>query len=223
MVHLALGLQDRMVGTATWTDRIRPNLAPSHGENRDDESGDGPRTKPLRLSTIQTEVRQLAQIFDVRAKGEALAADLQRRLEQVRADNAARDPKEISIASWFANTESPYVAGCCGSSGIISRAAGVRNVFADTQDEFPQVSWETMLDRDPTVLVLGDLQRKSQTGDKLADKIRFLETDPVTKRLTAVRKKRYVILNGADMNPSIRTVDGAEKVSAGIRRLGLVR
>ncbi|WP_051471154.1 ABC transporter substrate-binding protein [Patulibacter minatonensis] len=278
-ILLSLGLADRMVGTATWTDRIRPNLAaanakvprlgddavsyerilktepdlvsasfayalngddpdrrdrfaklgvptylaPSHCENRDDESGDGPRSKPLQLSTISTEIRQLAQIFDVRPKGEALVADLERRLEKVRAANASRDPEEISIAYWFANTESPYVAGCCGSSGIISRTAGVRNVFADTKDEFPQVGWETVLDRDPTVLVLGDLQRKSQTGDKLADKIRFLESDPVTKRLTAVRKRRYVILNGADMNPSIRTVDGAEKVSAGIRKLGLVR
>jgi iron complex transport system substrate-binding protein len=278
-ILLSLGLADRMVGTSTWTDRIRPNLAaanakvprlgddtvsferilktepdfvsasfayalngddpdrrdrfaklgvptylaPSHCENRDDESGDGPRSKPLQLSTISTEIRQLAEIFDVRPKGEALVADLEQRLEKVRADNTKRDPKEISIAYWFANTESPYVAGCCGSSGIISRAAGVRNVFADTKDEFPHVGWETVLDRDPTVLVLGDLQRKSQTGDKLADKIKFLESDPVTKRLTAVRKKRYVILNGADMNPSIRTVDGAEKVSAGIRKLGLVR
>lgn len=278
-ILLSLGLADRMVGTATWTDRIRANLAaananvprlgddavsferilktepdfvsasfayalngedpdrrdrfaelgvptylaPSHCENRDDESGDGPRTKPLQLSTIATEIRQLAQVFDVRPKGEELVTELEDRLEKVRTDNADRDPDEISIAYWFANTESPYVAGCCGSSGIISRAAGVKNVFADTQDEFPQVSWETILDRDPTVLVLGDLQRRSQTGDKLADKIRFLETDRVTRRLTAVRKRRYVILNGADMNPSIRTVDGAEKVSAGIRKLGLVR
>jgi iron complex transport system substrate-binding protein len=30
-------------------------------------------------------------------------------------------------------------------------------------------------------------------------------------------------MNGADMNPSIRTVDGAEKLADGIQKLGLNR
>ena len=33
--------------------------------------------------------------------------------------------------------------------------------------------------------------------------------------------KRYIVVNGADLNPSIRTVDGAEKVADGLRRFGL--
>ncbi|MDQ8044014.1 MAG: ABC transporter substrate-binding protein, partial [Patulibacter sp.] len=274
-ILLSLGLADRMVGTAGWTDRIRPNLAaanatvkrlsdtevsfervldenpdlvtasfaygidgddparrdtyaklgvptylsPTHCEGRTDESGDGPRDHPLQMSTIYTEIRQLAEIFDVQARGEALVDQLEGRLAKVQ---RAPGGKPISVLFWFANTESPYVAGCCGSPGIIARATGTTNAFVGTHVEWPQAGWETVLQKDPTVLVLGDLQRKSQTGDKLADKIRFLETNPVTKRLTAVREHRYVIMNGADMNPSIRTVDGAEKLAAGIRKLGLV-
>jgi iron complex transport system substrate-binding protein len=273
-ILLSLGLQDRMVGTATWTDAIRPNLAaanakvprlsdsdvsyervlkaepdlvtasfgyslngddldrrkayaglgvptylaPSHCDGRTDESGDGPRDHPLAMETIYQEIRDLATIFDVQPRGDALVVDLEDRLAKVSAGTKA---KGVSVAFWFANTESPYMAGCCGSSGIIARASGATNAFGDTKDEWPQVSWESVLDRDPTVLVLGDLRRKSQTGDKLEDKIRFLKTNPVTKRLTAVRKERFVILNGADMNPSIRTVDGAEKLAAGIHELGL--
>lgn len=194
-------------------------LAPSHCQDRDgDTSGDGPRSKPLEMETIYTEIRQLAQIFDVAPRGETLVADLEQRLAKVR-DGV--DAKGVSVAFWFANTESPYMAGCCGSPGVMVRAIGAENVFADTHDEWPQIGWETVLERDPDVLVLGDLQRKSQTGDKLADKIRFLKTNPVTRKLTAVREERFVIMNGADMNPSIRTVDGAEKLAAGIAKFGL--
>ena len=32
----------------------------------------------------------------------------------------------------------------------------------------------------------------------------------------------YVVVNGADLNPSIRTVDGAEKVAHRLRELGFV-
>lgn len=82
------------------------------------------------------------------------------------------------------------------------------------------MSWEVIADRDPDVLVLADLSRRTIDGDALAAKIEFLETNPVTSRLTAVREKRYIVVNGADLNPSIRTVDGTEKVADGLRRLG---
>lgn len=274
-VLLSLGLADRIVGTAGWTDKIRPNLAaanakvprlsdqeasleriletepelvtasfayglqgddpdrrarfaklgvqtylaPSHCKDRGgDPSGDGPRAKPIEMETMHEEIRQLAQIFDVQQRGEAVIADLERRLAAVQRKGGGTD---ATVAFWFANTEAPYMAGCCGSPGIIARSVGAENVFADTQTEWPQIGWETVLERDPDVLVLGDLQRKSQTGDKLADKIKFLKTNPVTKKLTAVQKERFVIMNGADMNPSIRTVDGAEKLSKGIEAFGL--
>jgi iron complex transport system substrate-binding protein len=34
--------------------------------------------------------------------------------------------------------------------------------------------------------------------------------------MTAVREKRYVPLHGAEMNPSIRLVDGVEKLAAAL-------
>ena len=274
-VLLSLGLQDRLVGTATWTDPVRENLraanakvprladdVPSmekvldrqpelvtasfgfalNGEDRDRRrryeklgvatymapsectdrdgggSGDGPRARPLRIEVIHREIRELARIFDVAERGERLVADLRRRLA---AAGRVRAAPGTSVAFWFANDKSPYMAGCCGSSGIISRTLGVENAFADTHDEWPQVSWEAVAERDPDVLVLGDLSRRQQTAEDFRSKVRFLESNPVTRRMTAVRRKRYVAMNGADLNPSIRTVDGAEKLAAGLRRFGL--
>lgn len=273
-ILLSLGLADRMVGTATWTDAIRPDLAkanatvprladntvsyervlkaepdlvtasfgyslngedpdrraqyaklgvptylaPSHCDGRTDESGDGPRSHPLEMQTIYREITQLAEIFDVPSRGKALVADLEQRMT---AAAAAKPKDDVSIAYWFANTELPYMAGANGSPGVMSRTLGLDNVFADTDAEWPQISWESVLDRDPDVIALGDLRRDQETGDRLADKIRFLESNPVTKQLTAVREKRYVVLNGADMNPSIRTVDGTEKLVKTLTDLGL--
>ncbi|CAM5670994.1 Iron complex transport system substrate-binding protein OS=Streptomyces violarus OX=67380 GN=FHS41_007991 PE=4 SV=1 [Streptomyces violarus] len=41
--------------------------------------------------------------------------------------------------------------------------------------------------------------------------------------MDAVRHKRYVLLSGQSMNPTIRTVEGVEKVAAGLREFGLVK
>ena len=118
-------------------------------------------------------------------------------------DNLSRSPEELAELV-----------------GIITDAVGAKNIFDDTTNEWPQVSWETVLDRNPTALVLADLSRRSLAGDALDSKISFLESNPVTARLDAVRNKRYIVVNGADLNPSIRTVDGIEKVADALERWG---
>ncbi|UPW06914.1 ABC transporter substrate-binding protein (plasmid) [Rhodococcus pyridinivorans] len=277
-ILLSLGLADRMIGTATWTDPVRENLAddnarvPRLAENNpsietvldtepdfvsasfggtlgpggvadraqfaqlgvptylsptdcdgiDDSSvnADGNRTTPLAMDTVYQEIRELAAIFDVRERGEQLVAALQSRYDAAANRIAA---SQATLAFWFADTSTPYVAGCCGSSGIITAAVGAKNVFDDTTSEWPQVSWETVLDRNPTALVLADLSRRSLAGDALDSKIEFLETNPVTAQLTAVRHRHYIVVNGADLNPSIRTVDGIEKVADALEQWGYRR
>lgn len=269
-ILLSLGLADRMVGTATWTDPVRENLAEDNAEvpqlavdkpsletvldaepdfvsasfagtlgpggvadreqfeslgvptylapsdcvGKVSVNADGARTEPFTMDAIYGEIRDLARIFDVAERGEELIAGLERRMQD------SRLRADADLAYWFSDIRAPYFGGCCGSPGVITDTVGARNIFVDTTEEWPQVSWEVIADRDPDVLVLADLSRRTIDGDALAAKITFLESNPVTARLTAVREKRYVVVNGADLNPSIRTVDGTEKVADGLRRLG---
>lgn len=269
-ILLSLGLADRMVGTATWTDPVRANLAqdnarvpqlavnkpsletvldaepdfvsasfagtlgpggvadrdqfeslgvpsylaPSDCVGKVSVNADGARTEPFTMAAIYGEIRDLARIFDVTERGEELIAGLEQRIQGSRLD------ADADLAYWFSDIRAPYFGGCCGSPGVITDTVGARNIFVDTTEEWPQVSWEVVADRDPDVLVLADLSRRTIDGDALAAKIAFLESNPVTSRLTAVQHKHYIVVNGADLNPSIRTVDGTEKVADGLRRLG---
>ncbi|MES4903175.1 MULTISPECIES: ABC transporter substrate-binding protein [unclassified Streptomyces] len=183
-----------------------------------DSGGDGARGAPLTLDTVYGEIADLARAFGVEERGKKLVAGLKARVSKA---TAGLHASGVSLMYWFANSQSPYLAGCCGAPGAITRAVGAENAFADTHDEWPQINWETVADRDPDVIVLGDLTRKQQTAESAQAKIRFLERNPATRNLTAVKKKRYVLLSGQAMNPSIRTVEGIEKVAAGLRDLGL--
>lgn len=273
-ILLALGLSDRIVGTATWTDpvleefaeenatipRLADNapsleavldtepdfvtasfgstlgeggvadreqfhelgvgtyLSPADCVGKVADSGDGVRETPFTDEMLYREITELAQIMDVEEAGEDLITDLQDRL-----DGAAQvDASGVSAMYWFANSESPYMAGCCGAPGLISNSLGLENVFDDTTQEWPQINWEVVAERDPDVIVLGDLTRESQTAETAAAKIAYLESNPVTREMTAVREKRFIAITGAEMNPSLRTVYGVETVSAGLVELGLV-
>ncbi|WP_030555934.1 ABC transporter substrate-binding protein [Streptomyces exfoliatus] len=276
-ILLSLGLADRMVGTATWTDPVLaglekenakvPRLAdryPSFEKVLDTEpdfaaasfaytlgkggvadrerfeklgvptylsptdcvgkdnsgDGDGVRTRPLTMDTVYGEIRDLARVFGVPERGEKLVGQLKARVTKA---TSGGDFTDARVLYWFSDAESPYMAGCCGAPGIVTNALGAKNVFDDTRAEWPQVNWETVADRDPDVLVIGDLTRRAQSAESAAKKIEFLESDPVTRNMTAVRKKRYVLLRGQAMNPTIRTVEGVEKVAAALRSYGLAK
>ncbi|MFD7078298.1 ABC transporter substrate-binding protein [Nocardioides sp. NPDC059952] len=273
-ILLSLGLADRVVGSATWTDPVLDSLAaanedvPRLAENapsyervletepdfvtasfastlgeggvttpenleklgvgsylspaeclKDNEGDDdGTRHDALEIETILGEITDLARIFGVPERGEELVADLSRRLENAESEAPAGD---VSAMYWFANSESPYLAGCCGGPGIIGRTLGVENVFDDTTDEWPQINWETVAERNPDVIVLGDLTRKSQTAETARAKIDYLKTNPVTSQMEAVKNDRFVTLSGAELNPSIRTVYAVENVAEQLADLGL--
>ena len=273
-ILLALGLGERIVGTATWTDpvleefaeqnatipRLADNepslesvldtepdfvtasfrntlgeggvaereqfhelgvgtyLSPADCVGKVADSGDGERETPFTEDLLFREITELAQIMDVEEAGEELIADLQERL-----DGAARvDASGVSAMYWFANSESPYMAGCCGAPGLISTTLNLENVFDDTTQEWPQINWEVVAERDPDVIVVGDLTRKSQTAETADAKIAYLESNPVTREMTAVREGSFIAITGAEMNPSLRTIYGIETVSEGLVDLGLV-
>ena len=273
-ILLALGLGEKIVGTATWTDpvleefaeqnatipRLADNepsleavldtepdfvtasfrntlgeggvaerdqfhelgvgtyLSPADCVGKVADSGDGERETPFTEDLLFREITELARIMDAEEAGEELVADLQDRL-----DGAARvDASGVSAMYWFANSESPYMAGCCGAPGLISTTLNLENVFDDTTQEWPQINWEVVAERDPDVIVVGDLTRKSQTAETADAKIAYLESNPVTREMTAVREGRFIAITGAEMNPSLRTVYGVETVSEGLVELGLV-
>ena len=265
-ILLSLGLGDRVVGTASWTDPVLESLADANADvprladnaptyevlldtdpdfvtasfgrhfaeggvvsrQRLDETGiasylsptdcdDGesvnggaPRTTALTVDVLYTEIRELAEIFDVRDRGEALIAEL---TERASAATEGVDFGGRSVVFWFADTKTPYVAGSFGAAALLASATGMENVISST-DDWPATGWETVVDDAPDILVVGDLQRDRFPGDRLDDKLDFLRSDPLTSTLDAVENDRIIALHGAEMNPSIRFVDGLEKIRA---------
>lgn len=192
--------------------------APSDCEGKKATDGDGERETPVTLDVVYKEITQLGELTGTSDRAAEVVAELKSRVEKASGSN---DAEGTTVMYWFANSESPYLAGCCGAPGIISNALGLKNVFDDTREEWPQISWEGVAARNPQVIVVGDLTRKSQTAETAQAKIAFLESNPVTREMDAVKNKRYVLVTGAEMNPSIRTVNGIENVSAGLAKLDL--
>ncbi|TDK39469.1 ABC transporter substrate-binding protein [Rhizobium deserti] len=182
----------------------------------------GSRDQLWNMDLLYKEIDELSQIFDVADRGQALIADFRKREASLRAGVAA-DGKKLSYVFWFSSpspSADAYLGGKNGASGFIADLLGGRNAI-DADAEWPTLGWEGIIAANPDVIVVASLDRNRWELDKPEAKIKFLNTDPAVSQMPAVKNKAIVVMDGQAMNPTIRTIYGAEQVAAQMKALGL--
>lgn len=199
-------------------------LMPSDCEGKDNLVGaDGTRLEPFRIDSIYNSISQLAEIFDVQARGERLNSELKARLAKAAATVKGKDLKDTSALFWFSSADldiDPYVAGRKGIPDYMLQTLGVRNVV-QSDEEWPTVGWETIAKANPTFLVIARMDRRRFPADDYQKKLEFLRSDPVTRNMDAVRHNRIVILDAHAMQASTRLFSGMETLASAINGFDL--
>lgn len=187
------------------------------------EGGDGVRKELFTMDLIYQEIAELAQIFDIQDRGTKLIADLKAREAAAVASIKGAEAKNLPIVFWFSSKEvkgEAYIAGKNSAPAYILKTLGAKNVVT-TEEEWPMIGWETIVQADPAVIVIATMDRRRYAADDPAVKVSFLESDPVVSQLDAVKNKRFVMMDAQSMNPTIRTIDGIETLAKGIQSFGL--
>ena len=174
----------------------------------------------LTMDDIHQEIRDLAAIHGVPERGDELVGELRARMDAAARTASDAGSRGRTVFYWYSSDEAPYSAGGIGAPQIAADTVGATNIYADSDEEWPQVNWEDVAAKNPDVLVLGDLKRAMQSGDTADDKIAHLESNPVTAQMDAVRNRRYVIVPGSSLDPSMRTVDLAEALVGALAESG---
>jgi len=189
------------------------------------DGGDGVRKELFTMDLVYQEIGELAQIFDVKERGDALIADLKKREADAVASIAGAKAKDLPIVFWFSSKEvngDAYIAGKNSAPAYILKTLGARNVVT-TEEEWPLVGWETIAQANPAVIVIATMDRRRYAADDPKVKVDFLEKDPVTSQLDAVKNRHFVMMDAQSMNPTIRTIDGIEILAKGIKSFGLAQ
>lgn len=169
-------------------------------------------TDPATFDHLFAQIRQVAALFGVKAKGEQVIRQQRAALARARGANPPGTGKKI--VWWDSDTKAPFVGACCGGPALIMRTVGATNVFAKPKGNWTTVDWESVAAANPDVIVLVDA-----SWDTAKSKMAFLAKDPVMRNLDAVKNKRYVVIPFSDSTPGVRMVDGVERLAAGLRSL----
>ncbi|MGY5802275.1 ABC transporter substrate-binding protein [Rhizobium sp. LEGMi12c] len=189
------------------------------------DGGDGVRKELFTMDLVYKEIGELAEIFDAKDRGDALIADLKKREADAVASISGAKSKDLPIVFWFSSKEvsgDAFIAGKNSAPAYILKTIGARNVVT-TEEEWPLVGWETIAQANPAVIVIATMDRRRYAADDPKVKVDFLEKDPVTSQLDAVKNKHFVMMDAQSMNPTIRTIDGIEILAKGIKSFGLAQ
>lgn len=159
------------------------------------------------LDALYTDLANLGEIFDVKDRSDKLIADFKAQVAAV-----PQPERRPSVFLYDSGQDKPYTAGRFAAADEIITRAGGRNVMGDIADSWVTSGWESVVQRDPEVIVVNDY------GDTTADAKRaFLKSFPPLAGVSAIRNDRIFVLDYADLVESPRNPAAITALAAYLR------
>ena len=167
------------------------------------------------LADVTTTLRQIGERIGSGPAAERLAAEIERRIEAVRA--AAPQTNRPRTLVVFAREpfalRGIYASGGVGFVHDMVTAAGGDNVFADARKEAVQATTELILSRAPDIII----ELRAEPMDKTAKAKEVRTWNPLAS-VPAVKQGRVRILDDArTVIPGPRVAEGIEVLAAALR------
>lgn len=160
------------------------------------------------LDDLYRDLLNLGRIFSVEVRAEALVAGLRTRIDavQARLTSQTATPR---VFLYDSGEDRPFTSGRLGMPEALIQAAGGRNVMDDVSASWTQVNWESVVERDPEVIVIVDYGPR--TWQQKRD---FLLQHPALQDVQAVREQRFLVLSYLEVTPSVESATAIEKIAA---------
>jgi len=157
------------------------------------------------LNRLVSAAGMLGRLLGCAAVGDSVSASWRRRIDDV-VSRVGAIPEEERLGVFFGGVDEPlYTVGPGGFIHDVIETAGGRNIFGDMGVPWPRVDLETVVARNPDVIVA--------TGMIPSDTERIrgqLHTAPGWRTMAAAKNDRLVVLGDAIMRDGPRLIDALE-------------
>jgi len=159
------------------------------------------------LDDTYNDLRNLGRIFDVQDRANALITDMQNQVAQIRKDLPAEKPR---VFLYDSGEDRAMTSGRLGMPQALIDAAGGRNVLDDVEASWTRVNWETVVERNPQVIVIVDYSEITAE-----QKIEFLLQNKALQSVDAIRNQRFIVIPYVQATPGIDNVLAVETLAKG--------
>ncbi|MFC9190172.1 ABC transporter substrate-binding protein [Streptomyces cyaneofuscatus] len=164
------------------------------------------------LEALYTDLGNLGKIFDVEDRADTLIASFRKQVAEAQA-KAPKGSDRPRVFLYDDGKDKPLTSGAyAGPHDIITKAGG-DHIMKDLKDSWTTVGWETVVDRDPEVIVINNY------GDTSAEQKRtFLKTYKPLANVSAIKNDRIVVLDYVDLVESPRNPAAISSLAADLRK-----
>lgn len=248
---LALGLEDRMIGTALLNEEILPEYREAYNKIPELQMGEGHSiskeafiaTDPdfvtgweqsiteeatgsldeleergivpfissglapdATIESVYSDFILLGNIFEVPERAKSIVDKMRKEVATVteKTKNLKNKPRVLIYDSGEGEA---FVGGSGLPNDLISLAGG-DNIFKDLEQDYTTVSFESIAEKNPEIIVVTEYY-SGITGD---EKIKFLKNHPGLKDIDAIKNDRIYKIGLIDLAPGIRNSKSVEKL-----------
>ncbi len=174
------------------------------------------RTKSSRgimepLEALYADLTNLGKLFGVEKRAAGLIAGFKKQVAAVRAQIPAGGARP-TVFLYDSGQDQPFTSGRYAAPDQIISEAGGTNLMHDVADSWTTVGWESVVARDPDVIVICDY------GDVGAEQKKdFLLSYAPLRDVSAVKHRRIVVLDYVDLVESPRNPAAIARLGAYLR------
>lgn len=153
------------------------------------------------VETVYEDFELLGKLFGVEDRAleviEQMKGDIKRVTDQV---GSIKEEDRVKMMVYDSGENDAMVVGIGLANNLIELAGG-SNVFAeDANQPYINVSWESVVAKNPEVILVTDYM----AGASAQDKIDFLKAHPALKDVPAIKNNKIYVVGLADLSPAIR-------------------
>jgi iron complex transport system substrate-binding protein len=159
---------------------------------------------PDELAGVFANIEQLGAVTGNEAQAAATLGEMRARIDAVAATVAEIPAEQRPRVFWEVFDEPLMTAGPNTFAGQLLSIAGAENIFADASEDYPQISAEAVVERNPGVIMGSDSHAEKLTPEMVAAR-------PGWSEIAAVRDGRIYLINGdVSSRPGPRLADALE-------------
>ncbi|AZD83511.1 iron complex transport system, periplasmic substrate-binding component [Pseudomonas chlororaphis subsp. aureofaciens] len=162
---------------------------------------------PASLDDTYNDLRNLGRIFDVQDRANQLIADMQQQVAAIQQDLPTEKPR---VFLYDSGEDRAMTSGRLGMPQALIDAAGGRNILDDVEASWTRVNWETVVERNPQVIVIVDYSEISAE-----QKQQFLLNNKALQSVEAIRNQRFIVIPYVQATPGIDNVEAVQTLAKG--------
>ncbi|MDD7738642.1 MAG: ABC transporter substrate-binding protein [Lachnospiraceae bacterium] len=152
------------------------------------------------MDDIYKDYETLGHIFDCEEVAQEKIAEMKKVVAEV--EEVLKDVEEpITILNYDSGEDDVFTA-CQGMPGAIFKYAGGISIFDDIEKGWARVSWEEIVDRNPSVIIINNYSGTEEEAQSSCD---FLLSVSAIKDIDAIKNDKIYAVNLDDMEGSAGT------------------